>query len=78
MQREQNFSLWIKHDNCAPYFQMYLMGHLKALGIPMWNMGTDIKIHEARSSARVLIDVGGQYSPQDRRVYDRAIGMIVI
>ena len=39
-------------------FQMYLMAHLKALGILRWNLGSDIEIHDLRSSAMVLIDVG--------------------
>jgi len=33
------------------------MARLNALGILRWNLGSDIKIHDLRSSAMVLIDV---------------------
>ena len=46
-----------KHENFVPYFQMCLMARLKALGILRWNLGSDFKTHDLRSSAMVLIDV---------------------
>ena len=46
-----------KHKISLSYFQMCLMARLKALGILRWNLGSDIKIHDLRSSAMVLIDV---------------------
>ena len=54
----KNFPL---HKNIIPYFQMCLMAHLKALGILRWNLGSDIKLHDLRSSAMVLIDVGTSF-----------------
>ena len=36
------------------------MARLKALGILRWNLGSDIEIHDLRSSAMVLIDVEGR------------------
>ncbi len=54
-------SLWSplskKHKISLYNFQMCLMARLKALGILRWNLGSDIKIHDLRSSAMVLIDV---------------------
>ena len=48
----------VKKHKISPYnFQMCLMACLKALGILRWNLGSDIKIHDLRSSAMVLIDV---------------------
>ncbi len=47
----------MKHKISLSYFQMCLMARLKALGIQRWNLGSDIKIHDLRSSAMVLIDV---------------------
>ena len=53
-------SLWPllkKHKISLYNFQMCLMARLKALGILRWNLGSDIEIHDLRSSAMVLIDV---------------------
>ena len=54
-------SLWSplskKHKISLYNFQMCLMARLKALGILRWNLGSDIEIHDLRSSAMVLIDV---------------------
>jgi len=36
------------------------MPRLKALGIPMWNLGSDINIPEVQSSAMFLTDVWGE------------------
>ena len=46
-----------KHKISLSYFQMCLMARLKALGILRWNLGSDIKLHDLRSSAMVLINV---------------------
>ena len=55
-------SLWSplskKHKISLSYFQMCLMARLKALGILRWNLGSDIKLFDLRSSAMVLINVG--------------------
>ena len=50
-----------KHKISLSYFQMCLMARLKALGILRWNLGSDIKLHDLRSSAMVLIDVSSHY-----------------
>ena len=39
------------------HFQMCLLARLKALCILRLNLGSDIKLHDLRSSAMVLIDV---------------------
>ena len=55
------YSLWAplskKHKISLYNFQMCLMARLKALGILRWNLGSDIKLHDHRSSVIVLIDV---------------------
>ena len=60
-------SLWSplskKHKISVYNFQMCLMARLKALGILRWNLGSDIEIHDLRSSAMVLIDVTIKENP---------------
>ena len=53
-----------KHKISVSYFQMCLMARLKALGILRWNLGSDIKLSDLRSSVMVLIDVSPTSSVQ--------------
>ena len=58
-------SLWSplskKHKISVYNFQMYLMAHLKALGILKWNMGSDIKRHVVQKTVMILIAVGADH-----------------